>query len=252
MRTRRVLALLTLLFAPITGAQQTTQPMSTSESIVWQPNHPGWDQVLIDGVWFRTVYAADGIGVQAAVGRVGRYAAAVVTVFNHSLSQIEVRPEQAYLYELKPTQRRFNEIDSRRVEKSIGRRAALGAALIAFAGGMGSTRTVQQEGTFNADVHGTNANGTPINSTVSGTYQGTQVVSDPESAARAADAAARIRNRGVMMQGMISANALLPNTVMPGHSIQGMIFFERASEKEGTTFNMVVGNKLYVLPFWFK
>jgi hypothetical protein len=30
------------------------------------------------------------------------------------------------------------------------------------------------------------------------------------------------------------------------------IFFDRASEKEGTTFNMIVGNKLFVLPFWFK
>src|SRR5258708_10125578 len=26
------------------------------QSIVWEPNHPGWDQMLVDGVWFRTVY----------------------------------------------------------------------------------------------------------------------------------------------------------------------------------------------------
>ena len=70
------------------------------------------------------------------------------------------------------------------MEKSIGRHAAFKAALIGFVGGMGSTRTVQQQGTFNGNVQGTDANGAPVNSTVSGTYQNTQVVTDPEAAAR--------------------------------------------------------------------
>ena len=112
MRRLLALTLLTLLSASTTGAQQKSEPGPTPDrrSLIWQPNHPGWDQVLVDGVWFRTVYDADGIGVQAAVGKVGRYSAAVVTVFNHSLSRIEVRPELAYLYELKPKERRFSEI----------------------------------------------------------------------------------------------------------------------------------------------
>lgn len=251
---RRLLALTLLTFATSTvaTAQQKIETPPKPQSIVWEPNHPGWDQVLIDGVWFRTVYDADGIGVEAAVGKIGRYSAAVVTVFNHSLGQIEVRPEMAYLYELKPSERRFNEIDAIRVEKSIGRHAAFKAALIGFVGGMGSSRTVQQQGTFNGNVQGTDANGAPINSTVSGTYQNTQVVTDPEAAARAAAAAREVRDQGTTLQGLIAANALLPNTVMPGQSIHGVIFFERASEKEGTTFNFLVGNKLFVLPFWFK
>jgi hypothetical protein len=78
------------------------------------------------------------------------------------------------------------------------------------------------------------------------------VVTDPEAAARAAEVARGVRDQGTTLQGLIAANALLPNTVMPGRSIRGVIFFERASEKEGTTFNMIVGNKLFVLPFWFK
>jgi hypothetical protein len=53
-------------------------------------------------------------------------------------------------------------------------------------------------------------------------------------------------------RGRIAANALLPNTLMPGQSIRGVIFFEHASEKDATTFNIIVGNKLFVLPFWFK
>jgi hypothetical protein len=236
------------------GASDQTKIDSKAErqSIVWEPNHPGWDQVLVDGVWFRTVYDADGIGVEAAVGKLDRYSAAVVTIFNHSLTRIEIRPEKAYLYELTPKERRFNEIDALRVEKSVGRRAAFKAALIGFLGGMGSTRTVQQQGTFNGDVHGTDANGAPVNGTVSGTYQSTQVVTDPEAAARAAEAARAVRDQGATLQGLMAANALLPNTLMPGQSMRGIIFFERASEKEGTTFNIVVGNKLYVLPFWFK
>jgi hypothetical protein len=249
---RRLLALTLLTVVASATAQQKIETLPKPQSIVWEPEHPGWDQVLIDGVWFRTVYDADGIGVEAAVGKIGRYSAAVVTVFNHSLSRIEVRPEMAYLYELKPIERRFNEIDALRVEKSIGRHAAFKAALIGFAGGVGSTRTVQQQGTFNGNVQGTDSNGAPTNSTVSGTYQDTQVVTDPEAAARAAEVAREVRDQGTTLQGLIAANALLPNTVMPGHSIHGVIFFDRASEKEGTTFNMIVGGKLFVLPFWFK
>lgn len=252
MRRLLVLSLLTVLIATLTGAQQKTDSQPERQSIVWKPDHPGSDQVLVDGVWFRTVYDADGIGVEAAVGRIDRYSAAVVTVFNHSLSRIEIRPETAYLYELRPKECRFNEIDALRVEKSVGRRAAFKAALVGFLGGMGSTRTVQQQGTFNGDVHGTGANGAPVNGTVSGTYQGTQVVTDPEATARAAEAARSVRDQGTTLQGLMAANALLPNTLMQGQSMRGVIFFEHASGKEGTTFNIVIGNKLYVLPFWFK
>jgi hypothetical protein len=234
------------------SAQTKIDSQPERQSIVWEPNHPGWDQVLVDGVWFRTVYDADGIGVEAAVGKLDRYSAAVVTVFNHSLSRIEIRPETAYLYELRPKERRFNEIDALLVEKSVGRRAAFRAALIGFLGGMGSTRTVQQQGTFNGDVRGTDANGAPVSGTVSGTYQSSQVVTDPEAAARAADAARGVRDQGTTLEGLIAANALLPNTLMPGRSMRGMIFFEQAGEKDGTTFNIIIGNKLYVLPFWFK
>jgi hypothetical protein len=228
------------------------QTQAELRSIVWRPNHPGWVETLIDGVWFRTVYDVDGIGVEAAVGKLDHYSAAVVTIFNHSLSRIEVRPEMAYLYELSPKERRFNEIDAIRVEKSIGRRTAFKAGLVGFLGGLGSTRTVQQQGPFEGDVHGMDANGMPINGTVSGTYQGTQRVTDPEAQARATEAARAVRDRGTSLQGAIALNALLPNTLKPGQSLQGMIFFERASEKQMTTFNIVIDDKLYVLPFWFK
>jgi hypothetical protein len=77
-------------------------------------------------------------------------------------------------------------------------------------------------------------------------------VTDPEAAARAADAARGVRDRGTTLQGIIAANALLPNTLMPSQSIRGVIFFEHASEKDATTFNIIVGNKIFVLPFWFK
>jgi len=198
------------------------------------------------------VYDEDGIGVKVTVGEIDHYSAAVVTVYNHSNSTIVVRPEDAYLYELKPSPRRFHEIDEKKVEKSIGHRSAARAALIGFLGGMGSARTVNEHGTVDGDVSAVSSTGETINGTVSGTYQSTKVVTDDAAAARAAQDARAVRTSAIQKQGMIAANALLPNSVLPGKSITGFIFFERATEKDGTTFNIVIGQKVYVLPFWFQ
>jgi hypothetical protein len=232
-------------------AQQPSEPPKL-QNIVWQPNHPGWDEILVDGHWFRTVYDEDGVGVKASVGTIDHYSAAVVTVFNHSNSIIEVRPENAYLYELKPSQRRFNEIDERKVEKSIGHRAALRAALVGFLGGMGSVRTINEHGTINGDVSGVSSSGETVNGTVSGSYESTKVVTDDAAAELAGRDAKAVKTSALQRQGLIAANALLPNSVLPGKSITGFIFFERATERDGATFNIVIGQKIYVLPFWFK
>jgi hypothetical protein len=34
--------------------------------------------------------------------------------------------------------------------------------------------------------------------------------------------------------------------------MRGLIFFERATEKEGTALIMIVGTTRFILPFWFK
>lgn len=245
-----------LIATSLAGAQQASGPAANVQpnipTVVWLPDHPGWDQVLVDGVWYRTAYDSSGIGIQATVGTLSHYSAALVTIFNHRLTRIEVSPESAYLYELQPKKRRFNQIDVGRVEKSIGSRSAIRAGFVGALGGIASQRTVSQSGSFDGNYSGFDNNGQWDHGTVSGTYNGTATVFDPEAARRASEAAAAVRGQGTSLQGLVAANALRPNTLMPGQSMRGLIFFERATEKEGTALIMIVGTTRFILPFWFK
>ena len=87
MRRLLALTLLTVVTSTAATAQQKIETPPKPQSIVWEPNHPAWDQVLIDGVWFRTACDADGIGVEAAFQRCAQDALAAEATHQEALEE---------------------------------------------------------------------------------------------------------------------------------------------------------------------
>ena len=206
--------IVTAALGAVVLAQTTvSQPPAVPKYVEWRSGQPGSDEILQDGAWVRSL-TVDGVTVRAKLDVWGRYEVAYVVVSNNSYERILVVPQDAYLVQPEPHKNIFKAVNPDRIERSIGRRAAWRTALVGFAGGMGSTQTVQQQGTFEGDVSGHDSSGNFNRSSVSGTYQGRAAVPDPEAQRRTEEAVQSIQKKARDEQGELRRSALRANTVL--------------------------------------
>jgi hypothetical protein len=96
------------------------------------------------------------------------------------------------------------------------------------------------------------SDGTYANGTYSGTSTSTTSTPDYEAQARA-DEAIRERNAVLAIQSSQLSNAALrSNTIFPGQSVSGCVFFERKGKAANLVLSVPIGNRIFKFPFIFQ
>jgi len=131
------------------------------------------------------------------------------------------------------------------------RENGLGDALTGMGAGLRRQQTTTDT-TSSGTVNVSSSDGTYASGTYSGT--GTSTTSAPDYAAQTrANEAIRQRNAVLAIQSsQLSDSALRSNTVPPGQTVSGCVFFERKGKATSVVLSAPIGEKVFKFPFVYQ
>lgn len=245
MRKLGLLCAFALCVAPVVGQRLE----GSSQTALLCDEGAGCTHQFVNGHKIK-ILSADGITVSVSMLDTGKYFRADVGVLNTSSASLDVLPMNFSLEETAPKDKMLAYVDVGKIIRSAQTRMAWANALSAAGAGMQRQQTTT-ETTSNGTVNVYGSDGTNANGTYNGTS--TSTTSSPDYAAQArADEAIRERNAVLAMQsGQLSSAALRSNTLSPGQSIGGFVFFQRKGKGTSLLLSMPVGDKVFKFPFAF-
>ena len=213
---------------------------SPLQSFIWYEGCDGCDHFYANGLpYFSIAYGP--LVISASVSKGDKYVQAYVhaALADDSKVSVDILPENVRLAETDPKVRTFEQPKLKDVAKSVRKGAGWKAALVGGLGGM-ATRTVttQQNGTVNGNVFGTNGM-----TTYNGTYRGqsTTQVPDYQARANAQARAAQMRAEADARSQAVVDTALLRNTLNPGQTTDGYVYFKDAKKTQNAVLQVIVG-----------
>jgi len=236
---------LAVCISPLTGQQlgQTSKVIACDESA-------GCTHQFLNGRKVKII-AVDGVTVSASLTDTGKHFRAEIAVANTSTTNFDVLPANFSIEETAPKQKTLAYEDVGKLIHSAEKRMAWANAFTAAGAGM-----QRQQSTTNTTNYGTVNVNSSDGSYANGTYTGTSTstTSTPDYAAQAsANAAIRQRNALLAVQSsQVSEAALRSNTVVPGQSVGGSVFFQRKGKAKQVVLIVPLGDKLFQFPFQFQ
>lgn len=191
--------------------------------------------------------ASNGLIITAMLDDFSASLGAMVRIQNARATRVQVDPAGAVVFEVKPKSKVLPYVPAAKLAHSIAKRAAWAAALTAAAGTFSSSPEVAHEsGTYD----GTASDG----QTVSGDYDGTTVAQQPDRAAqvRTDRRLQEIKSGSASAEQQIISGAILPTTLFPGESLQGMIYFKRAKHVKLAVLDIEIEGVVYSFPFVYR
>ena len=194
---------------------------------------------------------ADDISVSVSMVDTGKYFRADIAILNTSIGNFDVLPGTFTIQETAPKEKVLASVDVGKIIHSAQRRMAWGNALAGMGAGM-----QRQQTTTNTTSAGTVDVNSSDGTYASGTYSGTSTstTSAPDYAAQArTNEAIRQRNAVLAIQSsQLSDSALRSNTVPPGQTVSGCVFFERKGKATSIVLSAPIGEKVFKFPFVFQ
>jgi hypothetical protein len=197
------------------------------------------------------ILTTDGITVSVSMLDTGKYFRADIAILNTSTANFDVLPSTFTIQETAPKEKVLAYVDVGKIIHSAQRKMAWGNALTGMGAGM-QRRQTTTDTTSSGTVSVNSSDGTYA----SGTYNGssTSTTSAPDYAAQArANEAIRQRNAVLAIQSsQLSDSALRSNTVPPGQTVSGCVFFERKGKATSVVLSAPIGEKVFKFPFVYQ
>ena len=230
-----------LLFSALATVAQTppvpdpSDPLGINEFLepprviaLWGSETPGCDRFAIDGTYYYTIRLS-GVTTAMTFKDTGEYLFARIIVLNNSDKSILVEPSAVKIFyeDKKGKEILLSALDPQKIVNRYAKRVMWASVFGSLAAGM-AQRTSTVETTSRGSIN-------TASGTVTYRANGTAVVTEPDYAAQrrvAAQNAANARNARSESEAFLS-NALRANTVLPGQSVGGDLYFKREKFKEG-------------------
>jgi hypothetical protein len=238
--------------APASMAPPVAAPTTkhNSQTILVCDEGAGCAHQFLNGRKIKTL-TADDISVSVSIVDTGKYFRADIAILNTSTANINVLPGTFTIQETAPKEKVLASVDVGKIIHSAQRRMAWGNALAGMGAGM-----QRQQTTTNTTTDGTVNVNSSDGTYASGTYSGTSTstTSAPDYAAQArTNEAIRQRNALLAIQSsQLSDSALRSNTVPPGQTVSGCVFFERKGKATSIVLLGPIGEKVFKFPFVFQ
>lgn len=199
----------------------------------------------LNGQYVQTI-TADGHTVSLSAHDTGKYLRVDLMVKNDSGVQLDVVPSSIWAKQSEPKEKDLKSQSVEKLEHSLNRRAAWASGFAGAAGGM-----ARQQSTTDTTSSGTVSTYGSDGSYANGTYNGssTSTTTTPDYAAqeRAREQIAANRQRVANAEQYLENVALRANTLSPGQSISGAVYFERV-KKGVVQIGLPIGGTLYQFP----
>lgn len=211
----------------------------------WEPDSPACDQWLYRGMVYKKM-ASNGLVITAMLGDFSPSLGVMVVIQNAGAARVVVDPSSWVVFEIKPDRKTLPYVAPEKLAGSIRRHARWAAALTAMAGAFESAPSGSESGTFD----GTTEDGQEV----SGDYGGTITHNGPDAAQQAETdrRVKRIRSRSASAQQQLLAGAILPTTLLPGRTLQGMVYFKRAKHVKLAALDIKIGGVIYRFMFVYR
>jgi hypothetical protein len=160
-------------------------------------------------------------------------------------------PASIWAKQTEPKEKELKAQSVEKIEHSLNRRTAWANGFTGFAGAM-----ARQQSTTNTTSSGTVSAYGSDGSYANGSYQGTSTstTSTPDYAAqeRASEQIAMNRQRTANAEQYLEGVALRANTLAPGQSARGAVYFQRGPKNGVVQIGIPIGNTVYEFPFKFE
>jgi hypothetical protein len=237
---------LALLLVNLSPSFAQTSSSAAPKIIVCEESS-GCTHQYIDGQKFK-ILTTDNTVVIVALLMGEHYMRADVSVSNNTQAAIDLLPNQMLLEVVTPKPKPLPFVSPDQIAKSASHRAAWANALNGMGGAMATQQTTTQTSS-SGTVNSNSSDGTYTNGTYNGSSTSTSSTPDYAAQARANE---RIRERNAAvasLQAGLMQTSLKANSVMPGQSVRGYVYFER--EKHAALLNLTIpiAGTLYEFPF---
>ena len=192
-----------------------------------------------------------GYSISVTAEDTGKYLKFNLVVNNDHGATADLMPASIWAKQTEPKEKELKAQSVEKMEHSLNRRTAWANGFTGFAGGMAS-----QQSTTNTTSSGTVSAYGSDGSYANGSYQGTSTStsSTPDYAAqeRAREQIAMNRQRAANAEQYLESVALRANTLSPGQSTRGAVYFQRGPKNGIVQIGIPIGNTVYQFPFEFK
>ena len=202
---------------------------------------------FVNGLIYKTI-TTDQIAITVAISSNGKVGRANLTVANKSEAPFDVTPERFTIAETAPKIKTFAYMPPEKVVQADAHRAGWANALNAFGAGM-ATQQVTTQTNSNGTVNATGSDGSSANGTYNGTSTSTTSVPDYAAQARARENIRKRKEALAAERQAMEQTSLRANTVHPGQTVAGFVYFEWGKKSEDVMISMPIGDTLYQVPF---
>jgi hypothetical protein len=273
MKARRIAVI--LCFSPIvvppTIAQDAAKKITCDVLVPGKAESPVCTHQYLNGDLFKTA-TANGMVITVAVDQDSKYMTATIGMSNNGAAPVDILPSDFVINVSTPSSKTLHVVPPQKIalseQKSAQRsntsRRVLGGfanALSAAAGSGQRQSTTQTTSSGTVSVH--SSDGTYSNGTYNGTSSSTTSSPDPAAQERAAE---QIRQRNAAISAAnaqrnatasaanarLMQTALSANTIAPGRSIGGVVYFEGDKKARKFSLGMAIGDTLYEFKFDFE
>jgi hypothetical protein len=203
------------------------------------------------GGQFVETISDSGYSISLTAHDTGKYLKVDLVVNNDHGSTVDLMPASIWAKQTEPKEKELKAQSVEKMEHSLNRRTAWANGFTGFAGGM-----ARQQSTTDTTSSGTVSAYGSDGSYANGSYQGTSTstTSAPDYAAqeRAREQIAMNRQRAANAEQYLEGVALRANTLAPGQSTRGAVYFQRGPKNGIVQIGIPIGNTLYQFPFVFK
>jgi hypothetical protein len=222
-------------------------PILTPPKVVVCEENSGCSHQYIDGQKFKILTTANSVVIVALL--MGEhYMRAEVSVSNNAQTSVDLLPDQMLLEVVSPKPKELPFVSPDQIAKSVGHRAAWANILNGMGGAMATQQTTT-ETSSSGTVNSSSSDGVYTNGTYNGSSTSTTSIPDYAAQARANE---RIRERNAAVASLRSSlvqTSLKANSVMPGQSVRGYVYFEREKHATSLKLTIPIAGTLYEFPF---
>jgi hypothetical protein len=212
-----------------------------------EAEHTGCTHQYIDGSFFRTI-TTDQMLVMVASRSNRKFAIANVTVVNNSETPLDVLPQRFSLHETAPKDKTFAYAPYQKILKVDAHRDGWANTLNAIGASM-ATQQVTTRTSSNGTVSATDSNGTYVNGTYDGASTSTTRIPDYAAQTQARETIRRRREALAAEAERMSHTTLKANSVLPGQTVSGLVYFEFDKKVKTFTLLIPIGDTVYQFPF---
>jgi hypothetical protein len=203
-----------------------------------------------NGQYVQTI-TEGGHAISLSAHDTGKYLRVDVTVRNDSTAPFDLMPNAISARESEPKDKELKYQSVGKMEHGLEHRTAWANGFTGFAGGMARQQSTT-ETTSSGTVSAYGSNGSYANGTYQGTSTSTTSAPDYAAQARARQQIAANRQRAAQLEQYLDGVALRANTLAPGQSVSGAVYFDRGPKNGVVQVAVPIAGTVYQFPVAFK